>query len=740
MFTIENIKNGDIVHQMSLLIKGFSDNCVVAHTSILVSVSAESERETGGGRKQEWPMSRGCFKALVILNPGKNDIIISNFSVGLITISVNYLPVAQTPPLHLAILVAHDSSERIDFPPCKAGSIADHGTLEAAIKKLRMAATMCQALLAEEMHAAGLGRRSFRLELEDGIDTLRSESMNDTRRSALYRSMIKVHVIRTDKTVAEIRRAEGTPGHNELLEIFTKALETEEDLFGPKGVVAGLVLDSSYDASTDILSGHTAFAKHDPGSRSIGVIGSQLVYTWPRFSEEVANCLLDITGNELNVRTTNWASCAMSQGSFFEKIGHAFGIPLKATFLKLGHWQDWPKHFLPLPPPKGEGLLTADDNVKWEWSLEDKLRLLGERHFAHPSDKKRDRHAPMVYVRGQAGLDQLAVQCRAGIAAAYINGNAIHRMPTSKPLRQLVIRFLTLKHDYEQQEALRLKVLSMNGKHVDLPVWKVVSSQSPVNIPGTEMYLRRINAGHPLTKIDRPWAAMLKKRDDQGQIVRAYKIDLRVDSRFRGIGIYYEDGIKVDCGKRGDRDAPAHVIALPNKGRVCSVEVAYSEPTCFVGMQIHVSNGKATGALNEGASKVTLEMKPNANEEIVGFYGMNGPDGECCQFGILKAPRGVPLPDSLYDKAELQGGSGSDYDPDNDRRGSVLEEESGDVDEADTSDDEVACQSDVPMSWGCDDECEHGDEEAEFVGDNEDDDDGNICFYEYDYDNVRDYE
>lgn len=86
MFTIENIKDGEIVHQMSLLIKGFSDNCVIAHTNILVSVSAESERETGGGRKQEWPMSRGCFKALVILNPGKNDIIISNLSVGLTTV------------------------------------------------------------------------------------------------------------------------------------------------------------------------------------------------------------------------------------------------------------------------------------------------------------------------------------------------------------------------------------------------------------------------------------------------------------------------------------------------------------------------------------------------------------------------------------------------------------------------------------------------------------------------------
>ncbi|CAH0022743.1 unnamed protein product [Clonostachys rhizophaga] len=733
MFTIENIKNGEIVHQMSLLIKGFSRDCDVDHTSILVSVSAESERETGGGRKQEWPMSRGSFKALVILHPGKNDIIISNFSAGLTTISVNYLPVAQTPPLHLAILVARDSPEKIDFPLCKAGSMADHGTLEAAIRKLRMAAAMCQALLAEEMHAAGLGRRSFRLELEDGIDTLRSESMNDTRRSALYRSTIKVHVLRTDKTVAEIRRAEGTPDHNELLKIFNKALQAEEGLFGPKGVVAGLVLDSSYDASKDILSGHASFAKHDPSSRSFGVIGSQLVYTWPRFSEEVANCLSDITGNEFNVRTTNWASCAMSQGSFFEKIGHAFGIPLEATFMKLGHWQDWSKHFLPYTPTKGEGRLTTDNNVKWKWSLEDKLRLLGERHFAHPSDKERDCHAPTVYVRGKAGFDQLAVECRAGIAAAYMNGKAIHRMPTSRPLRQLVISFLTQKDDDEQQEALRLKVLSMNGKHVDLPVWKVVSSQAPVRIPGTEMYLRRVNAGYPITETDRSWAAMLKKRDDQGQIVRAHKIDMRVDSRFRGVSIYYEDGIKVDCGRPAGRDAPARMIALPKRGRICSVEVAYSEPTCFVGMQIHVSNGEAIGALNEGASKVTLEMKPNANEEIIGFYGMNGPDGECCQFGILKAPKGVPLPDSLYDKAELQGGLGSHYDPDNDRRGSVLEEEEpSDVDEADTSDDEVARQSDVPMSRGCDDEYEHGNRGVEIFWDDEDDD-GDHYYYEYDY-------
>ncbi|CAG9986366.1 unnamed protein product [Clonostachys byssicola] len=734
MFTIENVKNGEIVHQMSLLIKGFSDNCRIAHTSILVSVSAEIERSTGGGRKQEWPMSRGYFKALVILSPGKNDIIISNFSVGLTTICVKYVPVAETPPLHLAILVARDSPERIDFPPCKAGSVAEHGTLEAAIKKLRMAAAMCQALLAEEMHAAGLGRRSFRLELEDGIDTLRLESMNDTHRSALYRTMIKVHVLRTDKSVAEIRRADGTPGHNELLEIFNKALEAEQGLFGPKPVVAGLVLDSSYDASTDILSGHTSFAKHDPNSMSIGVIGSQLVYTWPRFSEEIPNCLGDITGNEFNVRTTNWASCAMSQGSFFEKIGHAFGIPLKATFMKLGHWQDWSKHFLPHPPTKGEGLLTTDDNFKWEWTLEDLLSFLGQTHFAQPSDEERDCHAPTVYVRGQAGIEQLAVECRAGIAAAYINGIAIHRMARSKPLRQLVVSFMTLRYDYQQQEALRLKVLSMNGKHVDLPVWKVVSAQAPVNVPGTALYLRRVNAGHPLTKYDRPWAAMFYKRDDQGQIVRAYKVDMRVDSLFRGVGIYYEDGIKVHCGKRGDRDAPAHMIAIPKGVGICSVDVAYSQPTRFVGMKIHLSNGEAIGALNEGASKVTLEMKPGPTEEIVGFYGMNGPDGECCQFGILKGPKNVPLPDSLYDKAELQGGLGSDYDPENDRRADVLEEEASDADEA-AALEEVARQSDVPMTYGCDNERLYGEEEAEIYWDNGDDD-GNGYYYEYDHDNV----
>lgn len=130
---------------------------------------------------------------------------------------------------------------------------------------------------------------------------------------------------------------------------------------------------------------------------------------------------------------------------------------------------------------------------------------------------------------------------------------------------------------------------------------------------------------------------------------------------------------------------------------------------------------------------LTRILEPNANEEIVGFYGMNGPDGECCQFGILKAPKDAPLPDSLYDKAELQGGSGSYYDPDNDRRGSVTEEEKpSDVDEADTSDDEVARQSDVPMSWGCDDEYEYGNEEAEFYWDDEDDD-GNRYYYEYGY-------
>jgi hypothetical protein len=73
---------------------------------------------------------------------------------------VNYLPLLQNPPLHLAILVAADSNLVIDAP--KEKQISGENGLESVKAKLRCAGYLWQAFTAEQMQRNGFGRRYTR--------------------------------------------------------------------------------------------------------------------------------------------------------------------------------------------------------------------------------------------------------------------------------------------------------------------------------------------------------------------------------------------------------------------------------------------------------------------------------------------------------------------------------------------------------------------------------------------------
>ena len=159
---------------------------------------------------QNWPISEdqyrnGQFKSLVILSPGANFIILEHRHNGKVfastSLALTYIPLLQTPPLHLAVMVAKDSPLLIDCSPNKRGGISSaHSDLDAAINKFRMTAYMWQALTAEDMRSKGLGRRSFRLEEEWMPETLSREFLQAPPGASAnhMRSTAKVYLIGTD--------------------------------------------------------------------------------------------------------------------------------------------------------------------------------------------------------------------------------------------------------------------------------------------------------------------------------------------------------------------------------------------------------------------------------------------------------------------------------------------------------------------------------------------------------------
>ncbi|KAM7191682.1 putative peptidase family domain containing protein [Rhypophila sp. PSN 637] len=667
-----NIQNGEEIYQRCVLAIGQCGD----DDTMSVTISTVDD----GGKTifpdQQWPVE-GDFRALLILAPGNNNITISpDSSEPPLTLIVRYIPLLQTPPLHLAILVAKDSSLLIDCPPSKFPSISStHSSLSAAIAKFRMTALMWQAFTAEDFRLNGLSRRSFRLEEEwtasPSSCTLSKTHLDDKSSSS---SVPKIHLIRTEHTVADLRqahRAQQNPKAKEadsLHSIFLSALKAHGAPFEGPVTVAGLILDSHFDMSQNLIVGHAALGAHEPNGISLGIFGSHLTYAWPRFIEDVTICLTDNTvpgesvGNDCGECVTIWQACAVGQGAFLHEVGHAFGAPHSSGVMTRGYSPDWARWFIP-----AEGNEVATNKCRWD--VRDLLRFKAHGAFALPSDKKMDRAGPVLEIMDEQE-EGVRIKCEAGVGVVILNGE-IEPVPSlQKPVKEVVLKVAELEKRFERSKPLELVSVGMNGKEKrTADVWKFLSNRSWIRIPGTMTRLRKKAVGG----VDRAdddnssweWAVMLKKRGKNGKLVDASKIDVRVGCLLDGVIVHYRDGTKVPCGPRGRHgdDDPhmgghqAKKIAIRKGVEVVKVAVnAPHQQGSLDGLRIWLSDGSARGALNCGSNRDNVHvLVPDEGQRIIGFYGASGGGWGCCnQFGIVTAPKDVELPDSVYDMEELQ--------------------------------------------------------------------------------------
>ena len=558
-------------------------------------------------------------------------------------ISLRYTPLLQTPPLHLAIMIAKDSPLLIDCPPAKYGGISStHSSLDAAIAKFRMTAYMWQALTAEDLHAKGLGRRSFRLEEEWTLDTLTRNSLHTPTMGPVP----KIHLVRTDKTVAELRDANlaqqnlhaGRP--DELHAIFTQALQAHGAPFTPPSpskvpiVVAGLILDSHYSLSQNLILAHAALGAHHPsGDRpSLGMFGSHLTYAWPRFLEEVPDCLLDATapgdttvGNDNGECTSMWRACAVGQGAFLHEVGHAFGLDHTSGIMERGYSPDWARVFLARTAmgvvDKGEG----EREHECRWDVGDALKLRNLQHFRLPGEKPIPQDGPVVSIEEGVDSDEatrLKVECKAGLArVVFIAGDKEKervedkKLPFERPNEVVTYRRHWTRYWIEGKfgagKPLGIEVTAMNGKqHTVANVWKLFAERTSILVPGTKIRLLKQSVCNDNAEDEEhawPWAVMLKKRDREGKLVDASKIDLRVGCALDGAIVHYKDGKRIPCGRRGPKGKDPHMgghqarkLALPEGEEIVKVAVMRTPlyGNTLRGLRMWLSNGQGMGALN----------------------------------------------------------------------------------------------------------------------------------------------
>ncbi|KAH7351342.1 zinc metallo proteinase [Rhexocercosporidium sp. MPI-PUGE-AT-0058] len=706
--SLDNITDGETIYQRALIIIG---KCLDSgSTEDFLVITSTDPAQVTSFPTQNWPISEGRFKALVILSPGENILIFHHQHNGLqlasTTLKLTYVPLLQTPPLHLAIMVAKDSPLLIDCPPHKRGAVSTaHSDIDAAINKFRMTAYMWQAQTAEDMRAKGLGRRSFRLEEEWMAETLSRDFLHTSRGFSAdhMRSTAKCHIIRSEMTVEQIRDAQVAQQNpsayrkDDLHKYFETALKKHGGPFQSSAdpIVAGLILDSTFSPEQDIILGHAALGCSKLKGLSLGMFGSHLTYSWPRFIEELSHCLLDTAvpgdtvGNDNGECGTMWEACSIGQGAFLHEVGHAFGAPHTTGIMARGYAQDWPKNFLSrtayCAARNGIGATVIDGETLNNacWDIEDALSFKTLPQFRLPSDPILSPEVMMANPTAQVILDNtpqessvLVISSIAQIARVEFNGIAEHFPTVASPRRELRFTAEELETRFARSNSLKLSVLGMNGRSLKIAnTWRLFSNVSYIKVPGSNIVLQKksvmsLNTEAALESYGQSdkweWSVLLQEKGLNNALWTATEIDSRVGCCLDGAIVYYEDGHKTPCGPRTDKYGRKHSFGghasekfpIPKNEEITKVEVGVQSYE-LNGLRFHMSGGSRGGYLYESTPVQTLE--PVSGHRIIGFYGWSKWGhgfSAIMEFGIITAPRDVDLPTIIYDMPELRNTDG----------------------------------------------------------------------------------
>lgn len=722
-FEIVNLKDGEVVHQTCVIVNGTCHAFDYAEETNFVSVSS-TDALNQSQPVTHWPLNKGQWKALIMLAPGSNKVTFKLHHAGglfdSLGTTVNYIPLLQLPPLHLAILVANNSPLLIDCPPAKYGGISTaHSSLDAAVAKLRMSAYMWQALTAEDFRQKGLGRRSFRLEEEwMSNTTLQAGHQMIPGDYGHMAAVAKVHIIRSDKSVAEIRDAEVAQqnprgrNRNDLHRYFEEALLKSGGPFESRcrPVVAGMILDSHYSVEKSMIMGHAALGCHKSDGISLGVFGSHLTYSWPRFLEEVPACLTDMmlvgdtVGNDNGECDTMRGACFVGQGAFLHEVGHAFGADHTTGIMARGYSKSWAMNFI-----DHETNDTTMNHAKWD--LRDVLRFKLLPHFALPGDMPvldSFKHATVqiqVHTErdiqmgndGESPDEVLKVSCAAGLVQVKVQSgeeeSKVLFSNTESAWQSNALYIDVNGEKLDRTKPLKITALGMNGKEAMVTdAWKLLKERPYILIPGSDLVLRKKSVRSQQSGDENeenelvPWAMLLQHRGRDGRLYRATSIDLRVGCTMDGAVVYYADGQHENCGPARDERGHPHTFGghaserhdLPEGETITKVLIRKPGQAwggSLAGIQMTLSDGSKWGSLNDGyenysnagsegeedeeeeddkEGSMNVRLEPNDGEVIVGFYGHSRlGSGYTTEFGILTAPTRVELPGVVYDMSEL---------------------------------------------------------------------------------------
>ena len=643
---------------------------------------------------QNWPIAGGRVTFLAMLSPGLNKLAIRRQGLPSpatgkrpaesdYVLSLTYIPLTQTPPLHLAVLVAQDSPGYMDCPPVKRGTtFSAHTNLTAAADKLRMMAHMWQAATAEAMREAGFGRRAFRLQDKWGLDTSSSAFLLDSREEdamadeGAMRGRPVVHFLFSKMTMKELMEESvvhedetAADRDRRMYEIFLCHIKEKRLAgHGERPVIAGLIFDAHWSRSKGMLVGPSPVTKHRRDGASLAMFGSETAYSWPRCMEEVVECLTDTRVPEDDFARGKDRSlgerCAASQSSLLRDVMRAFGLPLGDNDGFVGNWTNYflAKEATEMSSKEGYSANAGGDSSNRGQDLfHCCLSAQALPHFWRPGDKRIPSsvmpmqpdcraswlNSPELSWKESDDDDErsLEISCAAGLARILFNGDvdgSAGAPSVWSPVRTRVYTLEELESRFDPLKPLEVTIYGMNARAEKVSdVWPLLrADETGVRIPGSRAVLTK----PPAVTVDASsregefwsWATLLSAKSPDGSIKHASRIDVRTGCVLDGMYVHYE-GLEApaSCGplwRNENRSQPhrfgghaAEEFAIPDGAEIVKIELAKLNEG-MKGLRIHFSDGTAHGALSgennlDQLEIVALEPGDVERERIVGFFG-----------------------------------------------------------------------------------------------------------------------
>lgn len=451
---VYNVQSGGTVHTPLLIVHGES----TASKSGILTVTNRGEAYP----PLYYEVNQGLFKAIVHLEPGLNQLVLSQYDGRIVNgfpeytnnssrashpLDLTYIPLVQNRPVHLCVLLAKDSPGNFDTTGIKQKY--EGNGLDLAIRKLRVAGRLMQAYTNEQMLRAGFGNRTFNFAEEYTKDTLfAQESMNPK-----FRNTIKIHVIRSKKTLKELRdpnlaqqNSKGTDTGG-LFRIAGEELRAYGGPFaeGNKPVQAAVMfLDTHWDPKLRLILTHAALGGGDDRFR-LAIFGSHGMYSWPSSLEQVAPAFQDTTkanidevANDANQCGTYWECLNITMGAFLHEIGHSLGCPHQTSGIMLRDYVTFNRSFVSreaacLRTGSG-GMCPLMPKDECTWHRLDLLRFLYHPCFTLPSDYNDPSFGKKLPNAGKAALLPMG------------NGNAL--LKSSSPIYSIELLKAELAQAY----------------------------------------------------------------------------------------------------------------------------------------------------------------------------------------------------------------------------------------------------------------------------------------------------